>query len=239
MVDAACSKVAVVTTETRSIFLATPCYGGLAHAIYMRSLLALRVACAAKGVGLQVELGGGEALIGRARAAMLAKFLAGASTHLLFVDADIGFAPEAVFRLLDAGRDVIGGAYPTKAQDPAAPLTYEFQPLDGRGADLDDQRLVASVGTGFLLISAPAARRITDAYPALRASLGDMHELGIARATMVFDSFIDPATGRYLADHQAFCHRWRAIGGDVWVDWRCGLTHVGTQLHNGEEVPLG
>lgn len=214
-----------------SIFLATPCYAGLAHALYMRSLLALRPACAARRIGLHVELGGGEALIGRARAAMLAKFLIGEATHLLFVDADIGFPPEAVFRLLDAGRDVIGGAYPKKAQAEGGPIAYEFEPLPDVHPKPDGQVQVADAGTGFLMISRKAARRIANAYPRLKARLGDMHELGVAEAVMVFDSFVDPATGRYLSDHQAFCHRWRALGGDVWLDLAPGLSHVGALVH--------
>jgi hypothetical protein len=239
MVDASRSEGRRVTSEDRSIFLASPCYAGLAHALYMRSLLALRPACAARRIGLHVELGGGEALIGRARAAMLAKFLAGQATHLLFVDADIGFSPQAVFRLLDAGLDVIGGAYPTKAQDPARPLAYEFEPLPGQESAASGRRQVASVGAGFLLVSRTAARRIADGYPTLRASLGDMHELGVAEAAMVFESFTDPATGRYLADHQAFCHRWRALGGEVWIDLAAGLSHVGVVTYPVETASAG
>ena len=81
-----------------SIYLATNCYGGQASAAYMQSLLALRAACAARGVGLHVELGGGEALIGRARAAMMARFLAATATHLLFIDSDAASSPTRSFR---------------------------------------------------------------------------------------------------------------------------------------------
>src|SRR4051812_11070400 len=96
------------------IFLATPCFGGQAHIHYMRSVLDLQAACSSRGVGLTVELGGGDALISRARAAMAAKFLKSRATHLLFVDADIGFTPDQVFRLLDASHDLVGGVYPLK-----------------------------------------------------------------------------------------------------------------------------
>jgi hypothetical protein len=222
---------------TPSIFLATPCYGGLAHALYMRSLLALRPACAERRVGLQVELGGGEALIGRARAAMMAKFLAGSASHLLFVDADIGFSPEAVFRLLDARRDVVGGAYPKKAQPPSGATAFEYEPLAVAAPGAGGFAAAASVGAGFLMISRPAARRMADAHPQLKARLGDMHALGVAEAVMVFDSFTDPQTGRYLADHQAFSHRWRALGGEVWVDLQSGLRHIGVVVHAADASP--
>jgi hypothetical protein len=210
------------------IFLATPCYGGQALAIYMRSLMPLRAAFAARRVGLHLELGGGEALIGRARAAMLAQFLASTSSHLLFVDADIGFAPDAVFRLLDAQGDVVGGVYPRKAQPRHGPLALEFDPLSPADpVGPDGFCRVASIGAGFLLISRNAAQRLTDAHPELRARLGDVQDVGAVSAAMVFDPLIDPASGRYLADHQAFCHRWRALGGEIWADLRAGLGHVG------------
>ncbi|HEX2801356.1 MAG TPA: hypothetical protein VHN73_04785 [Phenylobacterium sp.] len=212
-----------MAASSPSIYLATPCYGGLAHAAYMSALLALRPACQSEGVGLYIDLSGGEALIGRGRAVTMTKFLASDATHLLFIDADIGFVPDDVFRLLASNKDVVGGAYPRKAP--------------GRGDELDDLpagsarqegslRTLASVGTGFLLISRAAARRMTDGYPQLRASLVDMPSAGVPETVMVFDSLIDPATRAYLSDYQAFCHRWRALGGEVWVDENCRPTHV-------------
>jgi hypothetical protein len=233
MVDARDTQGAAVAAESPSIYLATPCYGGQAHAIYMSSLLALRPACAAHGVGLQIDMTGGEALIGRARAAFLAKFLDSPATHLLFIDADIGFEPPAVFRLLQAGRDVVGGLYPRKSQDRAnGGLVCEVEPLpEPAPPSSGGFRPVASIGAGFLMISRPAASRMVEGYPDLAARLGDMHALGVAQAAMVFDSMIDPQTGRYLPDHQAFCHRWRALGGDVWADEEGGLRHVGEVTH--------
>lgn len=222
-----------MSTEAPSIFLATPCYGGLAHALYMRSLVALGPACAARGLGLHLELGGGDALIGRARAGLLAKFLASPASHLLFVDADIGFAPEAVFRLLDAKRDIVGGVYPAKSQPADGPAVYEYEALASASQPSPDGFiLVASVGAGFLLITRTAAQRLADAHPELRADLGDVHNPAAAQAPMLFDSFIEHSSGRYLTDYQAFCHRWRAVGGDVWADLENPLSHLGAICHS-------
>ena len=99
----------------RSVFLATPAFGGLASIQFFKSLLDLQPACAARGVGLHIDLTGGDALITRARSVMATHFLEETDhTHLMFVDADIAFRPEQLFRLLDADKDVVGGVYPLK-----------------------------------------------------------------------------------------------------------------------------
>lgn len=92
-----------------SIYLATICYGGHADAGYMSSLLAFRPACAARGVTLHIDLAGGEALVGRGRATLMAKFLVSDATHLLFAESDRMFSPEKALALLDADQDVSGG----------------------------------------------------------------------------------------------------------------------------------
>jgi hypothetical protein len=51
-----------------SLYLASPCYGGVAQARFMRALLALRAACTRREIPLQLDLGGGEALTSRGRA---------------------------------------------------------------------------------------------------------------------------------------------------------------------------
>ncbi len=64
---------------------------------------------------LSVLMRDGDALITRARANLVTMFLDDPSaTHLLFVDADIGFTPDQVFRLIESGADVVAGIYPIK-----------------------------------------------------------------------------------------------------------------------------
>ncbi|HEY8574099.1 hypothetical protein [Phenylobacterium sp.] len=165
------------------------CYGGMASTVFARSLLALEAACAAGGIRLRTDLGGGEALVSRARAGLLAQFLRGEATHLVIGDGDIGFAPDALLRLVHGGKPVAGAAA-----------------ADG------------GIAPGLLVVRRDAARTVADAYPSLQASLRDVRGASDELAPMVFEGLIEPGTGRYLADLDAFCRRARDAGVEVFAD---------------------
>jgi hypothetical protein len=237
------------------VYLATPCFGGMVTQRFMQSVLALQEACRQRGVGLFVDLMGGDALITRARSRLAARFLAHeAATHILFCDADIGFAPQNLFRLLEAQKPVIAGVYPLKAIDwdkaraaakadapdlMAASLGYvvRFIPTPDHSVEVENGiAKVAYGGTGFLLIARAAMQGIVDAHPELRAKMGDMADRMADEAVMVFETMIEPETGQYLSEDYAFCRRWRDLGGEIWADMEARLTHVGASAYTGSLV---
>src|ERR1700719_4146044 len=105
-----------IMTEQIHLVVATPCFGGQVSSIYASSIFQLQRALRAKSnIDLKVLLRDGDALITRARANLATMFLDDpAATHFLFVDADIGFTPEQVFRLIESGADMVAGVYPIK-----------------------------------------------------------------------------------------------------------------------------
>jgi hypothetical protein len=235
-----------------SILLATPAYGGLASVLFFRSLLDLQSACEARGVGLKIEMTGGDALITRARSRMATQFLEDTDhTHLMFVDADIGFRPEQVFRLIEADRDLVGGVYPLKkihwdkvppavaagVKDlQAASLGYvvRFAASANQTVSLDEAGFgaVEAVGTGFMLIRRRVLERMRDAHPELRCTLNDDSRTP-RQATLFFDTMIDPDTREHLSEDYAFCRRWRDLGGAVFADFRSRLSHIGHAVYTG------
>lgn len=237
-------------TDRPFIYLAAPCFGGQVNLYFMGAVLRLQEACEARGIGLHVELLASDALITRARSRLAAGFLAHPeATHILFVDADIGFAPENVFRLLESGKDVVAAVCPLKHIDwekaraaakagvedlQAASIGYvvRFLPTPDNSVEVEDGiAKVAYGGTGFLMIRREALQRIADAHPELRAVLDDGSE-----AVMVFDTLLEPETGQYLSEDYAFCRRWRDLGGEIWADVEARLTHVGHAAYTGSLV---
>ena len=45
---------------------------------------------------------------------------------------------------------------------------------------------------------------------------------------------IEPSTREYLSEDYTFCHRWRAIGGRLWLDTQSRLVHVGPREFAGD-----
>jgi hypothetical protein len=243
-------------TDQIRLVVATPCFGGQVSSIYASSIFALQRALHSKSnVDLTVHLRDGDALITRARANLVTLFLDDpAATHLLFIDADIGFSPEQVFRLIESGADVVAGIYPIKRVNwnkakraieagrpnvPAASLDYVLE--------LDDPDHVAVVngftrvryaGTGFLMIRRHVIESMCGHPDYAPLQFFREHSLdalaGSPNRFALFECMIDPATGTYLSEDFAFCKRWTDIGGEIWADLDSRLDHVGPSVFYGD-----
>ena len=240
-----------------NVFIATPCFGGLVTQAYMQSVIALMQYQAQPPLRLTLALLGNDALITRSRNTLVSTFLNDTdATHLLFIDADISFAPEQVVRLLAADKDVAGAMYPIKALDwahaadrrPDSAETGEEAAMHYVGAPLEDERarwdgdfVTASyVGTGMMLIRRRVLEMMIGVYPHLQYSAIHAYprvERTPATQYALFDCLIDERTGLYLSEDYAFCQRWRAMGGDIWLDTAARLTHTGAYGFAGNPAP--
>lgn len=97
------------------LMVAMPCYGNQLMATTADSLLKLQAMMIRLNLHLEVHYLYNESLVQRARNALAHTFYDHTDcTHLMFIDADIGFRPDDVLTMLLAKKDVIGGAYPKK-----------------------------------------------------------------------------------------------------------------------------
>src|ERR1700721_1881725 len=164
-------------TDQIHLMVATPCFGGQVSSIYAGSIFHLqRAVRSLPNLDLTVLVRDGDALITRARANLMTSFLDNPSaTHLLFVDADIGFTPDQVFRLIESGADVVAGVYPIKRVnwDKAKRTLESGRPKPSAALDyvleIDDPEHVVVVngftrvryaGTGFLMIRRHALEKM-------------------------------------------------------------------------------
>jgi hypothetical protein len=98
----------------KSVFIATPMYGGMCTGRYSESLLTSVMALI--NSGWHVEYGSlhNESLITKARNSLTTTFLASECEYLFFIDADQSFDAQDVIRMLEEKKDVIGGVIPLK-----------------------------------------------------------------------------------------------------------------------------
>jgi hypothetical protein len=236
-----------------NLVVATPCFGGQISVLYAASLLKLqKLVRSYSDFNLKVLFKDGDALITRARASLVAQFLDDPSaTHLLFIDADIGFEPQQVLRLIECGADMCAAVYPIKRLDwgrvkhtietdrpnpAAAALQYVYE-VDNPAAVTEKAGFikVRYAGTGFFMIRREALERMCARYTQLRFKRD--HSLDSASASdnrfALFECMI-AEDGTYLSEDFAFCKRWTDMGGEIWADLDSKLAHVGPLTFSGE-----
>lgn len=157
-------------------------------------------------------------------------------SHLLFIDADIGFDPQMVVDMILFDEPVVGCMYPKR--------TYPLQwAASGTGEDELERRggfmSLAGVGMGCTLISRDAIRIMLEKMPELSDPRIEMHSAksifdgaGVTRLIRAFDLMQDPDVGR-ISEDLAFCRRVRECGMKVWASIAYRVQHVGPHVFEG------
>ncbi|ABT14948.1 hypothetical protein NY2A_B549R [Paramecium bursaria Chlorella virus NY2A] len=250
----AVKSVAKSVVEARpdrpSIYLAVPCYGCLMMNTFAASIIALQALCAQRGIQIYMDFVGNESLIERARNILVKRFLQSSGfTHFMFIDADIGFNPESVIRLLEFDKDVTSAVYPKKSinwehvkQKIAAEsqedirqmgldfninLTTPQSPINGFVKVLD-------VATGFLMMKREVLERMYKHYEKELYAVNDIQGQDVKDYIAIFACMIDPETKRFLSEDYAFCRRYQQMGGDIFADISTPLSHSGTHVYSGD-----
>jgi hypothetical protein len=218
--------------RTTRVHIAMPCYGGMLTEQTFMSFVKWSNTARQLGIDWTVETMTNESLISRARNTLTAKFLnTEGSTHLMFIDADIGWEPWHLLLLLDRQKDVIGGLYPMKS----LPVKWCVNGIPGKEeGSADDPNLVevSKTGTGFLLMKREVFEKL-NAHPAVKPFAND---IGLpAELNPYMKTYFDTAVreGRYYSEDWTFCENWRDLGGQVWVDKRILLRHTGSYVFDG------
>jgi hypothetical protein len=210
------------------VLIGTPAYGGQVTEAYFQSVLQFKNVAFAGGLDVSIMTLTNESLITRARNDIVATFMAGDYTDLLFIDADIKFTPEHVLRVLESPHAVTATPYAMKAINWDAAAAVQGNADEMKNAAIysvvnqiqdaktvDGYTPVLDAGTGFMRIQRPVLELMIRAYPELAYVSDGKNDGGTARWAL-FDTSIE--NGRYLSEDYTFCRRWQALGGEVWAD---------------------
>ncbi|MFN3864169.1 MAG: hypothetical protein ACK4RT_07800 [Erythrobacter sp.] len=248
------------------LMVATPLYGG-AEADYLRGVIGLTGLAGQRGIAVSFAFLSNNASINSARNMLAGIFLQSDATHLMFLDADIGFVPEQVLDLLamvesDARLTVIGAPCPKRkvnwrlvaaaavkglAEGNPAELErysglFALEALDpAAGVRLDQPLELKRIGTGLMLIRRDVIETLCARHPELRYPVDPQdrseNRLGDYLHAL-FQPMFDAETGHLLSDDYAFCHRARDAGFRVWAAPWMHTTHTGPARFAGSLADL-
>ena len=248
------------------IFLGMPMYGGLLTEPTLHGLLELQSWTAASNVNMRIQTIANESLITRARNTLVSMMLDQtdfASTHLLFIDADIGFHWQNVERLLCADKDIACGIYPRKhihlekikgileeypdislAEMEARSLGYNVnfdEPENLRGEN--GFFPVSEAATGMMLVKREVFTKMMKKFPERQYETDQIVNGFNYRSENCYDLFaVGPyettmkgggTQKRYLSEDYYFSRLWQECGGEIWADLASPLTHFGNRAYRG------
>ena len=258
------SSVSISMDELKQVklFVGMPMYGGMCNGLTSKSVTELAMYCSANGIEFYTHYLFNESLIQRARNYVVDEFMRSDCTHLLFIDADIGFKYTDVitliaFNLKDPNcSDVVAGLYPRKAiawekvdkaaksgmiQNPnnleeyAGDFVFNFK--EGTGQfNIFNPLEVSETGTGFMLIPRHVFEKYDAAFPEYRYTPDHIRSAnfdGSRKITAYFHCEIDPVSNRYLSEDYFFCRKLSEIGLKTTILPWIELSHTGTYIYKG------
>lgn len=256
-------EVPLSSLRDKHIFIATPCYGGQIGEPYFRSMMRLVILCNKYDIPYTISTLANESLITRGRNTLTSFFMENtAATHLFFIDADIEFQPEDLLRMVAYDKPITVGAYPKKAVNWDSIITAARKDdtetadtIEGHSSNyvvnfdflkdengertpqvqiVDNLVKLKDAGTGFMCIQREVIQQLFDAHPEMKY-INDINVDNKFEPFMysLFDTMIDPDSRRYLSEDYTFCRLWQNLGGDVYLDPRTALNHVGHYTFRG------
>ena len=224
------------------IFIFVPAFGQQITATTFLTTHALQQALAAKNIGGGIStLSFPDIAELRSMAMTIWYDTLKDSSHLLFIDADMGFSPDLVLDMLLFDEPIVGTIYPQRR----VPLSWAGS---GSGAATTERRgnfmLVEGVGMGCTLIRRDVVTTMLEKMPELVDTRLHLHpagdtlkQAGTNRLIRAFEKLDLPDRG-VVSEDLSFCIRWNQCGGKVWAAIGHRISHVGPYDYAGRYLDM-
>lgn len=216
----------------RSLFIALPAYDFKVSLKLAISLARFAQTAPQHGVTIQIGSICGCSVVSRARNLLVKDMLESDCTDLLFVDSDINFEPEDVYRLMawasDPKKGIVGGVPRTRSDNKVYIATLDYD--ENNELTMNRMGLVRAkrIATAFMLVRREVFTTLVDAHPEW-----SYYDSRTARTLNAVFDFKLTDEG-YMGEDYLFCDRAREHGFEVWVDPTIKLGHMGVQEYMGD-----
>lgn len=215
---------------SRRTFIATPTTDGKFGVAYTTSLMQSLAILQASGIGYDYCVEAGNCHVDDARNALVRQFRVSGCEQMVFLDADIGWEPEALLRLIRHERDLVAGIYPLKNHDMTEDYPIRMPPGKDIVADTDGLVEAEGLPTGFMKISRDCIERMAEAHGG-RKYWGRGQGRDELPHVILFERTFEGGA-RHSGDY-AFCNKWRRLGGRMYADPEIRFTHEGNHQWHG------
>lgn len=227
-------RIEVPSLVGRRVLLATPAYQGLVGTHFVNSLVSSLGALRAAGAEVAYVIYGNSGSVPRTRNQAVASMLAGDFTDLVFVDADMGWRPADLCRLLAWDASVVGATYPARTDVNSRWIVVWPDEIKRHESGL----LTAKrLGTGFLRVRRDVFERLKVLHPELKYEAPHASSDGEKKNLFAFFDYklVENADGSrgHLSEDYYFCDLVRNAGFTIWVDPEIYMEHVGTKVFSG------
>ena len=223
--------------------IATPAYKGEYSSAYVRSFYSLLTAGPALGLRFSFsEIDYSDIVV--ARNYLVSNFFYNKAdcSHLLFLDADMGFPHQLISEMVSLREELVGVVYPRRSIDLAKLHSLGNQPFArayaqacsfiGSPGDPHPRnpgfRRVDCCGTGILLIARSCIARMLEQCPGLLDMQRFKHlpfASKLSTCITPFDKVV--LDDRELSEDLSFCYRWTKVcGGMIYANVTHDIQHV-------------
>lgn len=210
---------------------ALPAYDSKLSLKLATSLVEFAVMAPRHGVKFQINSICGCSVVSRARNLLAKEMLASDCTDLMFIDSDINFKAEDIFRLLAwtaNDKTGIAAGIPVARKKGKVFISTLDQDEDSNIV-MNSMGLVRAkrVATAFMMVRREVFERMNTELEGL--------EYWDENTQSVMKSFFDfkSTPEGYIGEDYLFCDRARSLGYEVWIDPTITLGHMGVEEFSG------
>ena len=245
-----------VSKKDIKLFVATPVHSEVSiH--YMQSVFKLQAKCNEKQIPIMLQLMK-SSLITQGRNLCVAEFLNTDFTHMLFIDSDIQFNTESIFKMLSKDQELLSIPYPMKniqwdkvlnkwkdipdmtfTQVSTSGNKYPVR-LKDQEDDIncvDEMIELSHSMTGCMLIKREALEKMVTAYPELtikQETVVDGKTIVKPNLYNFFDTYWSNKTKTYTGEDFYFCKLWTSIGEKIYALTDEEISHIGEYKYTGK-----
>jgi len=255
-VDSNVTEINIGSKPGYKIMVCTPCHSEVSMH-YTQAVLKFQLECMKRNIMVSFSLLK-SSLVTQGRNLCVAEFLNHKDNYdyLLFIDSDISFKPETIFKMIEADKDIIACPYPmkmfetdkmwkkiketdmVKSEKDLLSSGYMYPIKIGKNELIVDKGVmqVTHAPTGCMLIKRNVIDKLIAKHPELeiyQPTVINGKETKKENFYNLFDTLHDPETKRYFGEDFGFCQRWTDIGGKVYVYVMDHISHIGDHEYCG------